>query len=458
LNKSHFQTIGGNNISKNLGVLHFLLTLAKLSIGVFDDFTRVNWPNTDQDGFSLSDSNKKSDLEIQHNFFIKAYTAYNNGNDEFDQEVNDLYWDLMDSKQVNEELIAQLEDDMIQLEQIHQNLKQPSNEIDELTVISSKLLDDIKGLQDYLEKAQKHFNQKQLQLKNVQGSINKLNASNDQLKQSILMLESECLAKNIDPKDTSNHAQEFVQTLHQRVELKKAEINEADKLKWKYEQSLSKKNATVDKLKHEFNKMLINFNNVEEATNLREVMDQPSLVLKMINDLKQDLRVQQSNLDGDLNQLQLNLCEYKQVLASKEKELNHAKEEEMEKKKVKTKLLEKIKNEEDELKKKLEMAQKKLKSHHGEKNRISEDLKDKEKQLQMVQEEKKKLEADLQDCKIQGEELIKGVMEDMKKRRVQLIRERDFCVTKYEDDCKRMSEKLKNGISMAKMAIQKLDD
>ena len=204
-----------------------------------------------------------------------------------------------------------------------------------------------------------------------------------------------------DPKDTSNHAQEFVQTLHQRVELKKAEINEADKLKWKYEQSLSKKNATVDKLKHEFNKMLINFNNVEEATNLREVMDQPSLgkiswksvlnilwhnpdfpVLKMINDLKQDLRVQQSNLDGDLKQLQLNLCEYKEVLASKEKELNHAKEEEMEKKKEKTKLLEKIKNEEEELKKKLEMAQKKLKSHHGEKNRISEDLKDKEKQLQ----------------------------------------------------------------------------
>ena len=103
----------------------------------------------------------------------------------------------------------------------------------------------------------------------------------------------------------------------------------------------------------------------------------------MINDLKQDLRVQQSNLDGDLKQLQLNLCEYKQVLASKEKELNHAKEEEMEKKKEKTKLLEKIKNEEDELKKKLEMAQKKLKSHHGEKNRISEDLKDKEKHLQM---------------------------------------------------------------------------
>ena len=75
-----------------------------------------------------------------------------------------------------------------------------------------------------------------------------------------------------------------------------------------------------------------------------------------------------------------------------------------------------------------------------------------------MKEEKKKLEADLQICKIQGEEFIKEVMKDMKKRRAQLIRERDFCVSKYEDDCKRMSEKLKNGISMAKMAIRKLDD
>ena len=44
LNKSHFQTIGGFNLSHNLGVLHFLWTLAKLSIGICDDFSRgMNW-------------------------------------------------------------------------------------------------------------------------------------------------------------------------------------------------------------------------------------------------------------------------------------------------------------------------------------------------------------------------------------------------------------------------------
>ena len=44
LNKSHFQTIGGFNLSHNLGVLHFLWTLAKLANGIFDDFSKsMNW-------------------------------------------------------------------------------------------------------------------------------------------------------------------------------------------------------------------------------------------------------------------------------------------------------------------------------------------------------------------------------------------------------------------------------
>ena len=84
-----------------------------------------------------------------------------------------------------------------------------------------KHLDDIKGLQEYLEKQQKYFTQKQIDLKTVEEKVKKLNSVIEQLNQSILILESECRAKNIDPKDTSNHAQEFVQALYQRVESKK---------------------------------------------------------------------------------------------------------------------------------------------------------------------------------------------------------------------------------------------
>ena len=63
--------------------------------------------------------------------------------------------------------------------------------------------------------------------------------------------------------------------------LKLAEVNEADKMKWKYEQSLSKKAAVIDNLKHEFNKLLINFNNIDDATRLREIMEDPALETKV---------------------------------------------------------------------------------------------------------------------------------------------------------------------------------
>ena len=63
--------------------------------------------------------------------------------------------------------------------------------------------------------------------------------------------------------------------------MKIAEVNEADKMKWKYEQSLSKKAAVIDNMKHEFNKLLINFNNIDDATRLREIMEDPALETKV---------------------------------------------------------------------------------------------------------------------------------------------------------------------------------
>ena len=88
---------------------------------------KVNWPNTDQDGFAME--TKKSTSEIEYNFFTKAYKAYNDGQDEFPNEIEYLYWELMDSLNVNEELIRQLEDDLNLLEKEHHELNEPSSEI-----------------------------------------------------------------------------------------------------------------------------------------------------------------------------------------------------------------------------------------------------------------------------------------------------------------------------------------
>ena len=75
-----------------------------------------------------------------------------------------------------------------------------------------------------------------------------------------------------------------------------------------------------------------------------------------------------------------------------------------------------------------------------------------------VKDEKKKLEADLESCKKQGQDFIQYVMNDMKKRKEKLINERDFYVAKYEADCKKMSQTLKEGIVKAERALKKLDE
>merc|ERR1719266_1874611 len=144
-------------------------------------------------------------------------------------------------------------------------------------------------------------------------------------------------------------------------------------MKWQYEQSLSKKAATIDNLKHEFNKLLINFNNIEDASRLREVMDDTSLVANLIQDFKQNLKEEQIEIEKDLKKLRESLQVCKQELGKKQNELSQANQEEMDKKKEKTKILEKNKSEEDDLKKKLELAKKKLRSHHGEKKNKSEE-------------------------------------------------------------------------------------
>merc|ERR1711936_870281 len=125
------------------------------------------------------------------------------------------------------------------------------------------------------------------------------------------------------------------------------------------------------------NKLLINFNNIEDASRLREVIDDTSLVGNLIQDFKQNLKEEQIEIEKDLKKLRESLQICKQELSKRQNELSQANQEEMDKKKEKTKILEKNKSEEDDLKKKLELAKKKLRSHHGEKDRVTEDLQEK---------------------------------------------------------------------------------
>ena len=60
-------------------------------------------------------------------------------------QENKLYWDLMDNKEVTEEIIEKLDKELRLVQQENQNLKEDTGDIEALNEESSKVLGDIKG-------------------------------------------------------------------------------------------------------------------------------------------------------------------------------------------------------------------------------------------------------------------------------------------------------------------------
>jgi hypothetical protein len=75
-----------------------------------------------------------------------CYAEYNQGKDSFPDQENKLYWDLMDNKEVTEEIIEKLDKELRLVQQENQNLKEDTGDIEALNEESSKVLGDIKGM------------------------------------------------------------------------------------------------------------------------------------------------------------------------------------------------------------------------------------------------------------------------------------------------------------------------
>ena len=108
-----------------------------------------------------------------------------------------------------------------------------------------------------------------MDLKTVKDRLKVVLKKIDETQESIALLKNECQAKGIDPQDSSHHAEEEVLSLQSRVESQKIEVNIADKLKWEFEQSISKRVAALDQYKREFNRLLIDIDSNEDANRLR---------------------------------------------------------------------------------------------------------------------------------------------------------------------------------------------
>ena len=183
------------------------------------------------DGFEIHVPDGTSSIaEIEYNFFREIYFEYNQGHDEFHDQEEQLKIDLMEANGIDEEVIENLKGKLQKVAKENKSLKEDTGDVEALTDESENLLGDIKKIQEHIEKQKNYMTHRQTDLKTTSQNLKECEKRHEELKDSIVHLESECRDKGIDPKDNSNHAEEFVLALQARVEAKKDDVNEADKL------------------------------------------------------------------------------------------------------------------------------------------------------------------------------------------------------------------------------------
>ena len=385
--------------------------------------------------------------EVEYTFFQDCYRAYNKGQDDFPQELDQLYWDMIDAKGVNEDHIEQLKEKMTSL-QLEQKKIQVMNEE------AAKVQSDIKGLQDYLEKQQKYFHQKQIDLKMVTDNVKNWIKKKDQLEDSIAMLENECRAKGIDPKHESNHAHEVILALTERVEAKKVDLHEADKLKWQFEQNISKKTAILDQLQRDFNLILIDFDNTEDANRLRraDITSVPSLIHELKINYKEETQRLQKNIE-DLEQ-SFNVCTARINEMAKEEKKAGLEEQKLKQEKIQVN--EEIINQKEDLSNKLKQAKDRLASFSRNKSKLGHNLKDKEVDLEMALRDLQDLKLQFKDVQEQGRDFLQSVLDSLEKKKVQQLQRRQQAFEDYEKYAQALSKAVKKSTDNIRQKINKM--
>ena len=290
VSKSHFQTLGGPSFGNVLGVFHFLLTLAKMVDCVDSKINLHCFPNRDEQGFQCNDKPSKQELEYQ--YLTGAYKQYCSGRDDFPELLEEFEFEYLAQLGVTEELLYDLESRVRNLEKENKDLKEESGDLGELEEQYAKVESDIKGLQDYITKYKESHQRKSNALKDALERIRQTEQNIQTLEMQIKELESECIAKGIDYKDTSSHNEEIIFALQARVEARKADLEDVDKERWEIEQKMSNIAAAIDGHKRNFSKMLIKLDDAAIAKKFRhcEVDHLPTMIHDMLVQEKENFR------------------------------------------------------------------------------------------------------------------------------------------------------------------------
>jgi len=250
ITKSNFLTMGSiHSYPAVLGSLSFLCDIAtiyrKLLLPNIDD---LSFPNKDEFGFAVEG---ESIEKITFNHYINCNVAYNNEEDNFEQNLNDLRAKLEHKKGVDQPLTS-LEEKNMKLNEELEELSGQENQLDGLKDKSKRMKEDQEKILEYIKTMDERVVNMSSEIENREKIINEINSKEQVLKEEIHLLKDKSETSTI-----SLHERETKKIMlddkRNHVKSVLADVEEEDKAIWQREIQASRNREKLSTIVKQIN-------------------------------------------------------------------------------------------------------------------------------------------------------------------------------------------------------------
>eukprot|EP00092_Neocalanus_flemingeri_P020002 GFUD01021662.1.p1 GENE.GFUD01021662.1~~GFUD01021662.1.p1 ORF type:complete len:717 (+),score=252.28 GFUD01021662.1:121-2271(+) len=253
LSRSHFVTMGSlHSWPTVLGSLSFMCDMASIySQKLFPNIIALGFPNKDESGFT---TDRESKEKIQYEHHLDCWHEFNNGADEFPEQLNALNENLMENNGVDVERLEYLGQQKTGLEQELGRLEERGSRKAELLEQKEAFQLDIAKMTDYLHKIEKHITEKQeegdLKTRELEEECGRLEGT----RAEVVELRANCEQGKVSHLEVEKHIV-LIGERKRQVETARQEVEEMEKEVWQKEIKVSREKELMDSLAKQINSL-----------------------------------------------------------------------------------------------------------------------------------------------------------------------------------------------------------
>ncbi len=229
-----------------LGVLNYLHDRVKVLDQLQEGIKSLGFPKVDEHGFPLEG---RADDELVYDHFVHCYQAFNNNQDRYDDELDELEEELEAGNNFNQDVIRQLQQDTAKYTDELQELEAFPLMSDKLQADRATKQQDLDKMNSFKTQMVAHVQSKEKDLAEAHKRVKVVKQKVQVQKGVVSELDEKCRHNNINVTQTDM----IVRTLRHQLDNTKDNVQEAERQVAKKEISFNKQLEELDNYIRHFN-------------------------------------------------------------------------------------------------------------------------------------------------------------------------------------------------------------